>query len=481
MKQGVEEKRLQRKRVRSFLTLALFVVLVILLVALWHLIVNKMSATIYIEPNDAEMTEGEELPQTLTSRILVSGNPSTIIEDRSELTVDGLVEEFCNGEGFTLYTDADPDEEGTYTLSVRLNEDVKKQLNSRIIRMVKVELGSATLTVENAVGDWDGEKFKTYDGDYVTSDFVRSKGKEYYFDEDGNKVTGLTQIDGSYYYFEADGAMVAGQTVTIGGKKYTFTSDGKALTGWQEIDGDTYYYTHEGSMVTGEYYLGFTKCDFDEDGKLLSKETVDVDPDRPMLALTFDDGPGERTLELLDALESNDAHATFFMVGQNISAHEDALKKMKEIGCELGNHSWDHTELTTLSADGIRNEVEKTNDAIKAAVGESATLLRPPYGSMNSTVHETVGMPMIIWSIDTLDWETRNVQSTIDTVMEDARDGDIILIHDIHTESVDAAIELIPMLEEEGYQLVTVSEMANARGITLKDGESYENFYPQSD
>ena len=99
--------------------------------------------------------------------------------------------------------------------------------------------------------------------------------------------------------------------------------------------------------------------------------------------------------------------------------------------------------------------------------------MRPPYGAINDTVKANVGMPMILWSIDTLDWKTRNAQSTINNVMTKVKDGDIILMHDIHTETVDAALTLIPKLEEAGYQLVTVSEMAQAKGVTLENGKAY--------
>ena len=104
------------------------------------------------------------------------------------------------------------------------------------------------------------------------------------------------------------------------------------------------------------------------------------------------------------------------------------------------------------------------------------TVMRPPYGAINETVRENVGFPMILWNIDTLDWKTRNAQKTIDTVMDNVGDGDIILLHDIHTESVDATLELIPKLEEAGYQLVTVSELAAAKGVELKDGGKYTDF-----
>ena len=149
---------------------------------------------------------------------------------------------------------------------------------------------------------------------------------------------------------------------------------------------------------------------------------------------------------------------------------------MKEIGCELGNHSYDHPYLANLSADGVKKQIGDTNSKIKKIVGEEATVMRPPYGAISATLRENAGMPLILWNIDTLDWKTRNAKTTVDMVMKNVDDGDIILMHDIHTESVDAAIELIPKLLEKGYQLVTVSELAAYKNVTLENGEKYTDF-----
>ena len=302
----------------------------------------------------------------------------------------------------------------------------------------------------------------TYDGDY-------------YFDENGKMATGWHTIKSTTYHFNKKGIMQTGWQKN-GSDKYYMTKSGGAVTGWQKIGKNTYYFENDGKMVTGEVNIGLSVCKFDKKGNLISKKAGKVDPKKPMVALTFDDGPGPRTLELLKALEKYNAHATFFMVGQNVSIHKDALKKMKEIGCELGNHSYNHANLSKQDAKGLKDQVDKTNDLIKGIVGRGATVLRPPYGAIGGVMHEKVKMPMILWNIDTLDWKTRNAQKTIETVMNNVGDGDIVLMHDIHTESVDAALKLIPKLEKEGYQLVTISEMAEAKGQKLENGEKYCDF-----
>ena len=198
---------------------------------------------------------------------------------------------------------------------------------------------------------------------------------------------------------------------------------------------------------------------------------------RPLqVALTFDDGPSDFTDRLLDCLEANNVKATFFLAGQEVEYFQEPVKRMEELGCEIGNHSYDHPDLTTLSADDAASQLSRTDQLIQDLTGQIATVVRPPYGSYNDTVAEIAARPLILWSVDTLDWETQNADSTVQNVMDNASDGQIILMHDIFKESVDAAEIFIPQLLQEGYQLVTVSELAAAKGITLENGTAYGSF-----
>lgn len=202
-----------------------------------------------------------------------------------------------------------------------------------------------------------------------------------------------------------------------------------------------------------------------------------IDPDKPMVALTFDDGPGRHTERLLALLEKYHAKATFFMVGENISKYPDAIKKMKELGCELGNHTYTHQDLTKLEPKQIKTQINKTDKELKKIIGEKSTLIRPPYGAVNKTLRQTADRPLIFWSMDTLDWQYKDSKRTIRYVMKKVEDGEIILLHDIHEATVDAMEKLIPKLIDKGYQLVTVSELAQARESTMKKGNKYFDFY----
>lgn len=208
------------------------------------------------------------------------------------------------------------------------------------------------------------------------------------------------------------------------------------------------------------------------------KDVVTVDPSKPMIALTFDDGPSKYTDKLLEALETNNARATFFMVGQNVGRYPQTIQKMKELGCDIGNHTMNHRNLVKLSVEDIQIQIESTNDALKKIIGEGATLVRPPYGSEDAKVREHVKYPLVMWSVDTNDWQTEDAAGLVDYIMNNVKDGDIVLMHDIYDSTVEAAATVIPKLIEKGYQLVTISEMAEARGISLENGKVYGRFYP---
>lgn len=201
-----------------------------------------------------------------------------------------------------------------------------------------------------------------------------------------------------------------------------------------------------------------------------------IDPDRPMVALTFDDGPSVYTPRILNCLEQYGQAATFFVLGINAARYEDHMKRAYDMGCEIGNHSYDHPNLTSLSWGDIENQMNQTNQYIFAATGANATVSRTPGGSYNSTVCSVINTPVIMWSIDTLDWKTRDTQSTVNAVLNHVQDGDIVLMHDIHSPTIAAAEIIIPALVERGYQLVTVSELAKYRGDGMQNGQVYFYF-----
>lgn len=203
-----------------------------------------------------------------------------------------------------------------------------------------------------------------------------------------------------------------------------------------------------------------------------------VDPTKPMVALTFDDGPHPKYTErILKALEKHNGRATFFVVGNLIPKNESIIKKMAEQGNQIGNHSYNHKDLTTLNATAIKSQMQKTDALIKKITGYTPDIMRPTYGSVNNVVRKSVDMPMIMWSIDTEDWKTRNTKKIVNHVMSKVQDGDIVLMHDIHQTTAEAAEIVVEKLSKQGYQLVTIEELFEYRDIKLQDGKSYRSAY----
>ena len=270
--------------------------------------------------------------------------------------------------------------------------------------------------------------------------------------------------------------MVTG-AVTIGDGHYYFDEQGAMFKGWLELDGKKYYYGEDGRQLFGEQTVDGQFCKFDDaTGEFI--ETM-IDPNKPMVALTWDDGPADATSVILDALEAVGGKGTFFVVGQRVDYYPDNVRRAVALGCEIGNHTWQHAYLDTLSAEDIQSQIQRTNDKVEEITGVRPTIMRPTGGRVNSAVKENVGMPMIQWTIDTLDWKTRDAKSTIDAVLNNVSDGDIVLMHDLYDATAEASKTIIPELVSRGYQLVTVSELAQYRG-GLEAGKQYFSFRPQN-
>lgn len=198
-----------------------------------------------------------------------------------------------------------------------------------------------------------------------------------------------------------------------------------------------------------------------------------IDPSKPMVAVTYDDGPSRYTAQILDTLKKYNARATFFEVGYMVGRYPDSVKRIDQMGCELGNHSYDHANLGIADAAKVQSQLSRMDSEIKKLTGKTPALVRPPYGSIGNNLKNYAKRPLILWSIDTLDWKTRNAASVYQSVMNHVKDGDIILMHDAYQSTADASKQIIPALVKRGYQLVTVSELAQYKKVTLRAGQKY--------
>ncbi len=308
---------------------------------------------------------------------------------------------------------------------------------------------------------WD-KNLSAYDEKGVTVRFMQAPGNLQCYTQTkyGNVLRWQKNPEASifYVYRRADG----GKWKLIGSTDKNIFADKKA-----ESDG-RYYYTVK-AFATSIFYSGIAK-------------TVKTFKDEPkptgkMVALTFDDGPSDTiTNGVLDVLEQYGAKATFFVVGQNIYYGRNAMIRAAKMGCEIGTHTYSHIDLPSSSSSEIREEIQATDDLIREYTGSPANVARAPGGALDSSSAATVGKPFFYWTVDTRDWESRDAGSVISMVKNNTDDGDIILMHDVYESTLEAVEVVVPWLIEQGYQLVTVTELMQYKGgITPEAGVQYYN------
>ena len=264
-----------------------------------------------------------------------------------------------------------------------------------------------------------------------------------------------------------------------GAQTYTIyrNENGDKYTAIKTVDANTYSFTDKDIKVGKEYsyivratsYYGIMS------GNSNVKSARVLDLKKPMVALTFDDGPSNGpTTRILNTLEKYNARATFFVVGSRAGSYKSQIQRAYNLKCEIGNHTYNHKTLTSLSASGVLSELSQTSSKIESITGEKPVIMRPPGGSFNnSTVKNNVGAPIIMWSVDTRDWESRNSSKIVSNIKNNVRDGSIVLMHDLYDSTASATETIVPWLIKNGYQIVTVTEMMDAKGVTMQNGKAY--------
>ncbi|MCI8329272.1 MAG: polysaccharide deacetylase family protein [Oscillibacter sp.] len=193
------------------------------------------------------------------------------------------------------------------------------------------------------------------------------------------------------------------------------------------------------------------------------------------IALTFDDGPRRGTTDrLLDGLKEREASATFFLIGRQIEGNEDLVSRMAAEGHQVGNHTWNHQRLEGTTSAVVAQEVARTEAVLEELLGGGEYWLRPPYGQVTAGTEASFGVPMVKWSVDPRDWESRNTEKVTQAILDYAEPNSIILLHDIYPTSVDAALKVVDALQEEGYWFVTVEELLWLNGLQPEAGKMYK-------
>ena len=277
-------------------------------------------------------------------------------------------------------------------------------------------------------------------------------------------------IEDKQYFFDEETGLMKTGWIDYNDERYFFNEEtGEGLDGIVEKEDGKYGFIG-GLMIRNKramadnhlYYFG-------DDGKVVRE----VDGSKPMVALTYDDGPSQYTNSIIDTLEKYGGKATFFIVGDRISWNEDPAKREGELNYELGNHTYSHNTLTKLKKEQIQEKIQKTDDELIRVTGRKSTCLRPPGGNCNKTVRESVELPIILWSIDSRDWESRNADKICARVIGKVKDGDIVLLHDHYQATADATKRIVPALVNAGFQLVTVEEMGLLKRGGLEPGVVY--------
>lgn len=241
-------------------------------------------------------------------------------------------------------------------------------------------------------------------------------------------------------------------------------------------DGSISFYFNPGTVA--DESAGIVELEFsNKELKGIRKEEISLralDPTKPMIAMTFDDGPGVKTTDrILNVMEKYGVVATFFEVGQSVDGIEGADKMLKrelKLGCEVGHHTYSHINMLASSKAEIKKESDKAAKAIKKATGQNPTVMRPPYGNCDDSIAKVVNLPCINWSIDTLDWQSHDADAICQIIKSEIGDGKVILMHSIYDDTCKAVEKITPWLIEQGYQFATVSEL-----ITYKYNEEPKN------
>ncbi len=358
--------------------------------------------------HDAEIMQGEPLP-TFTASVKFEGNEERVLDEENDYKIRDLLEELNQQTGYTITAEVDGQLDGEFKIQAQLVEELEENMLGEWSDILEIDITSAKLKVKNQFGRWEEDVFYSWEDQVRANQWIVVEGKSYYLDDNGNKTT-------------------------------------------------------------GEVILGNTKYILADTGEMIGKENW-LDPEKPMIAITLDDGPDQYLNEILDILEKNNARATFYWQGVQISKDKEAaMRRVVEQGSEIGNHTMHHPNLNKLDDNLIQNELNATNQLIEEYTGVVPKTFRPPYGAADRRVVVQAGLAAINWSVDTRDWVNDSKELTLQEMTTNIKDGDIILAHETKPWTVEALAEGIPLLQQQGFQIVTVSEMAAAKGVSLEPG-----------
>ncbi|MBR6253481.1 MAG: polysaccharide deacetylase family protein [Clostridia bacterium] len=356
--------------------------------------------------------------------------------------------------------------------------------NSYLVDDDKMKLVFIDSIVKNDVEEISKNEY-TYFFDLITGNELSADNLAITVNEGSKEFVPLYTEDIQEFDLAYSGDIVkyATTTLVVRKEKSTYAQLLGTLTPGEAIEVMAIEDDWEHVVYNGEE--GYVKNGYLTRKKNLQKdvelEIVDrgIDPTKPMVAITFDDGPNPKsTPRILDTLEQYGVVATFFDLGQLVNSYPDVVQREEAIGCEVGNHSYSHKNFNVLTDEQMQEEIKNSEEAFIKVLGHKTTLFRLPYGNVNLKVKENVEYPLIKWNVDSLDWKSRDKNKILNKIRETKNyDGKIILLHSIYGTTADAVEVLVPELLNKGYQLVTVSELAYYKGNQIiKTAQEYTHF-----
>lgn len=346
--------------------------------------------------------------------------------------------------------------------------DIKKK--EKTLRVLDYEMFTTQRDVTSVVLLWNDRQKEGYD--MIVKDEMAYTYN--YSSETGEPLSGLQIFNVGYktYFSEYLNELFKDGYADYLKEDYTkyLKVNDDNLNNYVLTDGGVRFYFQPGTVLVASAGLIAIEIPYDEMEHIIKKKASVryIDPYKPMVALTYDDGPFPKVSNrILNCLSKHDSVATFFMLGQNVKRYPKVVQRKAQLGMELGSHTWSHPNLLELKKKDIKAEINKTNNALINACGQSASVFRPPYGNIDDKILKIVDMPAVLWSVDTLDWKSRKAKSVVNVVKkiekEDGLDGRVILMHSLYPSTAKATEMLVPWLKKKGYQLVTVSELLQYR------------------
>ena len=473
-----------RRKNRNMLLLVIF--LAVLVITSLIAVAAYVSTNVYQNKEEFRQYADEELKKTQNFSV----TDKTKVEYEYASPISYVVEyDVCSDQNVAAFREQRISEiKQKYTEAALAAEKVRKKQNKRLYRPLEHALilkSSVYQSVSGAIS------LAIYEGrsSEVEKDMKRADSRinTYQFSAKTGKPLEPMQIFRENYrqicseYFIAYFKRSYGKDELKKGWEQYVTDEEGNFNKYALTDEGVTFYFDEGTVLKkprGVVQAGISVSDL----KGTLRESVlerYIDPSKPMVAVTYDDGPGgNEESRILECLKKNGAVATFFYLGNRVHRNPQNVKTAYETGCELGNHTWNHPVLTSLKPEELARQFNDTNAVIKDVAGVYPTLFRPSYGETNDAINQMSGLPVVMWTVDTLDWKHRDGQKIFDSVRSVSNlDGKIILMHSIYESTADATDMIIPWLKENGYQTVTVSELIKYKtGSYPQAGNVYRTF-----